>query len=305
MISLMRERFAAVRGEGSVVNIGAIRECAQVVARHRSLARSNDCDCICGIGGRQERIVGGKPAVQHEFPWIATLSLNGTFYCGASLLTKRHLITAAHCLYGKRVSDIRVGLGEHDRSLRDEVGARTKLRLKKAITHDGFSIVKVQDDIAILELETPIDHKGPHIRTACLPKSEGADYSGQEGVVAGWGRQKESGVTSSLLRKVSLPLLTTDECKTYGYSPKKILETNFCAGIKEGKKDACQGDSGGPIHLNHGAPFNHMELIGIVSWGRGCGRPNYPGVYTRVDKYLDWINKHLDGECLCSPPSAL
>ncbi|XP_073993120.1 trypsin-1-like isoform X2 [Rhodnius prolixus] len=264
----------------------------------------NQCNCLCGVGVRKERIIGGKRAEEHEFPWIASLSLNGTFYCGASLITRRHLLTAAHCLYGKRHTDITVGLGEHDRSLKDEVGAQKPLKLKRATMHEGFSLSKIQHDIAIIELMNAVEPTGPYVRTACLPEPGNATYSGMDGIVAGWGRQKENGPTSLVLRKVTLPLLSREECATgYGYCAKKILTTNFCAGLPKGKKDACQGDSGGPIHLNNTGAINHMELIGIVSWGRGCGRPNYPGVYTRVDKYIPWIEKQIGNECTCSPPS--
>ncbi|XP_014253068.1 trypsin-1-like [Cimex lectularius] len=268
----------------------------------KNIRSGKSCNCVCGVGDRKQRIIGGKRSEAHEFPWIASLSLNGTFYCGASLLTSRHLLTAAHCLYGKRYTDIRVGLGEHDRDQKNEPGKRL-LKLKRATMHEGFSVVKIQHDIGIIELETPVEHNGPFIRTACLPTTVNANYSGLDGIVAGWGKQKENGPTTPILRKVTIPLLTREECATgYGYCPKKILETNFCAGQPGGMKDACQGDSGGPIHLNHTAP-NHMELIGIVSWGRGCGRPNYPGVYTRVDKYTSWIQKQIGDECTCTPPA--
>nr|ATU82938.1 secreted S1 protease protein [Pristhesancus plagipennis] len=264
----------------------------------------NNCNCICGIGDRQHRIIGGKQADAHEFPWIATLSLNGTFYCGASLITRRHLLTAAHCLYGKRFTDINVGLGEHDRGTKHEPGAVKQLKLRRATMHEGFSLSKIQHDIAIIELMNPIEPTGPYVRTVCLPIPGDITYSGMDGVVAGWGREKENGPTAMKLRKVTIPLLSREECANgYGYCPKKILETNFCAGLPKGKKDACQGDSGGPMHLNRTGRINYMELIGIVSWGRGCGRPNYPGVYTRVDKYTSWIDRQIGNECTCPPPS--
>ncbi|XP_066909169.1 trypsin-1 [Halyomorpha halys] len=260
------------------------------------------CNCVCGVSGRNQRIVGGTRAVAHEFPWIATLSYNGTFYCGASLITPRHLLTAAHCLYGKSAKHIQVGLGDHNRN-QDEKGELKKLRVSRAAMHPEFSISKIRNDIGIVELEAPVGVQGPTIRTVCLPTNHGMEYSGLDGVVAGWGRDKEQGAVATILRKVTLPLISREDCANkFGYCSNKILDTNFCAGLPKGAKDACQGDSGGPLHLNASGAGSHMELIGIVSWGRGCARPNYPGVYTRVDKYTSWINQQIGSECLCRPP---
>lgn len=60
-----------------------------------------------------------------------------------------------------------------------------------------------------------------------------------------------------------------------------------------------QGDSGGPLQLPREEDGN-MEIIGLVSWGRGCARPNLPGIYTKITNYLPWLKETLDDECLCS-----
>lgn len=72
--------------------------------------------------------------------------------------------------YSKRHTDITVGLGEHDRSLKDEVGAQKPLKLKRATMHEGFSLSKIQHDIAIIELMNAVEPTGPYVRTACLPE---------------------------------------------------------------------------------------------------------------------------------------
>ena len=66
----------------------------------------------------------------------------------------------------------------------------------------------------------------------------------------------------------------------------------MCAGFKEGGKDSCQGDSGGPLMLM--GPKQKYEIIGIVSFGIGCGQPGYPGIYTKVGRYLDWIISNVN-----------
>ena len=102
----------------------------------------------------------------------------------------------------------------------------------------------------------------------------------------GWGRTSEGGSSSHLLLKVDVPYVTDEICNR-AYSG-RIKESMICAGVVgEGGRDACQGDSGGPLMCSTGAT---NFLCGIVSWGTGCARPNYPGVYTETSYFSEWIN---------------
>lgn len=143
------------------------------------------------------------------------------------------------------------------------------------------------------------------------------DYTGRFAVVAGWGRTGEDEETSRVLRKVVVPVWSKEDCYDAGYGAHKLSENMFCAGYPDGEKDACQGDSGGPLHVKRDG--GSMQLIGelllyriyffifvdllpgVVSWGRGCARPNLPGIYTKLTNYLDWVRESLGGECLCQP----
>lgn len=146
------------------------------------------------------------------------------------------------------------------------------------------------------------------------------DFTGSLGIVAGWGRVEERRPPSKTLRRVVVPIWSQQQCLEAGYGSKKISDNMMCAGYHDGKKDACQvsiqvfserrmlfnhtvfirqGDSGGPMHKMGNA--GSMEVIGVVSWGRGCARPNLPGIYTRIVNYLPWIHEKLGGECMCVP----
>uniref|UniRef100_A0A8D9E7P1 Serine proteinase stubble n=1 Tax=Cacopsylla melanoneura TaxID=428564 RepID=A0A8D9E7P1_9HEMI len=266
---------------------------------HTTNTTMNHCNCACGQVDRKQRIVGGNVTKLHEFPWIAALSKKGRFYCGATLIAKRHVLTAAHCVEGVNPKDIKVTLGEHDRLSKNESVPVIIRKVKRTIPHPDFSLSNFNNDIAVLELESGVDFEAPQIHPACLPEDNDANYIGKNGIVAGWGRLDERKPTSATLRKVEVPILSEEECKNVGYSAQRITKNMMCAGYPEGKRDSCQGDSGGPMQILSPRP-GKMEVIGIVSWGRGCARPNYPGVYTRVGNYLNWIHAQLGDDCTCN-----
>lgn len=115
--------------------------------------------------------------------------------------------------------------------------------------------------------------------------------------VTGWGRTGQDDIPSLSLRKVSLQVIANDKCKTITSIGEHITDSMLCA--YEVNKDACQGDSGGPLVIgNH----SKMQQIGIVSWGIGCAKPGFPGVYTRLTSYLDWILKHTKDAFYCRDP---
>ncbi|KAK7592922.1 hypothetical protein V9T40_007674 [Parthenolecanium corni] len=259
----------------------------------------NGCThCECDPMNLKMRIVGGDLAEQNEFPWMVALSRKGKFYCGATLITQRHLLTAAHCVEGISAKEIKATLGEFNRAHKNST-QKIVVRVKKIIRHPEFQISDFKNDIAILKLDGQIPSDLPHIQSACLPNSEHRNYTGIKAVVAGWGRTDESKAPSNELRKVQVPILSLEDCRqNSGYVSSRITDNMMCAGYHEGQKDSCQGDSGGPLQINGSHPGT-MEVIGIVSWGRGCARPNFPGVYTRIESYMSWVNSNIEDECYC------
>ncbi|XP_051858427.1 serine proteinase stubble [Drosophila albomicans] len=242
----------------------------------------------------QERIVGGINASPHEFPWIAVLFKSGKQFCGGSLITNSHILTAAHCVARMTswdVAALTAHLGDYNIRTDFEV-QHVSRRIKRLVRHKGFEFSTLHNDIAILTLSEPVPFT-TEIQPICLPTSaaqQARSYSGQVATVAGWGSLRENGPQPSILQKVDIPIWANSECaQKYGRAaPGGIIESMICAG--QAAKDSCSGDSGGPMIVDEGSRYTQ---VGIVSWGIGCGKGQYPGVYTRVTSLLPWIYKNI------------
>ncbi|XP_030377199.1 transmembrane protease serine 9 [Scaptodrosophila lebanonensis] len=252
----------------------------------------------CGIRNPvspdQERIVGGINASPHEFPWMAVLFKSGKQFCGGSLITNNHILTAAHCVARMTswdVAALTAHLGDYNIRTDFEV-QHVSRRIKRLVRHKGFEFSTLHNDIAILTLSEPVPFT-QEIQPVCLPTSaaqQTRSYSGQVATVAGWGSLRENGPQPSILQKVDIPIWPNLECaRKYGRAaPGGIIESMICAG--QASKDSCSGDSGGPMIVSDGGRYTQ---VGIVSWGIGCGKGQYPGVYTRVTSLLPWIYKNI------------
>ncbi|GLV32013.1 uncharacterized protein CBL_07772 [Carabus blaptoides fortunei] len=250
-----------------------------------------NCTCECGVSNQENRIVGGRPTGVNRYPWVARIVYDGHFHCGASLLTAEYVLTAAHCVRRLKRSKIRVVLGDHDQFVTTDAPAKMRM-VASIIRHRNFDANSYNHDIALLKLRKPIEFS-KNIRPVCLPFNA-QDPAGLEGVVVGWGRTSEGGMLPGIVQEVAVPIWSLTQCRAMKYRASRITNYMLCAG--RGKQDSCQGDSGGPLLVHNGDKY---EIVGIVSWGVGCGRPGYPGVYTRVSRYLNWLKNNLDDSCLC------
>lgn len=100
--------------------------------------------------------------------------------------------------------------------------------------------------------------------------------------MTGWGNTQSSTESTFWLRSANVPAVNQTKCSDAYREFGGVTDRMICAGYEKGGKDACQGDSGGPLVYEN-------KLVGVVSWGYGCARPNYPGVYSRVASVRDWI----------------
>ncbi|PIK42352.1 putative low-density lipoprotein receptor-related protein 4 [Apostichopus japonicus] len=268
----------------------------------------NDFDCgivtssevLDGANSRRlhsGRVVGGRDAVRGSAPWMARLYINRLgvrgHLCGGSLIDRQWVVTAAHCFDTKvelRAEHLFVRLGDHDTLIDDE--AEISIRVEAFYVHENFVSETFNNDIALIKLATPLSRYSDYIRPICLAnrtidKRLTADRV--SGRVNGWGSTTDGGAESVYLQEVYLPYNTFRKCKKK-YRERGIIFTKnmFCAGYRRGGADACQGDSGGPYAVKEA---DRWYLIGIVSWGIGCGDAGSDGVYTRYSKYHQWLER--------------
>ncbi|MCR6484530.1 serine protease [Amycolatopsis sp. OK19-0408] len=222
----------------------------------------------------QPRIVGGDKASLSDHPYAVYLTDGGgNQFCGAVIVSSTAVATAAHCAKAVAKQEMHVVAGREDkRTDEGDVLSVSKIWISK-----GYSDPTQGDDVAVLTVRGQLDY-----RPAKLPDSgDAAAYSaGTQATVLGWGRVADGGARSDYLRSAQVPVVSDSDCRSdYSMYDQKTM---VCAGYEKGGVDACQGDSGGPLVVGD-------TLIGIVSFGDGCGKAGKPGVYTRVSAYVDDI----------------
>ncbi|CAK9830131.1 Venom serine protease Bi-VSP [Anthophora retusa] len=250
----------------------------------------------CGFSNTSHtRVVGGVPAELGAWPWIAALGFRNNadpsqplWLCGGSLISARHVLTAAHCAVRRDLYVVRIG----DLYLRrDNDGAHpVQVEIESRILHPQYKASQFVNDIAVLRLaeDVPLSE---YVYPICLPVEDQLrtnNFYRAFPFIAGWGSIGFKGPASDALLEIQVPVVSTDSCKqAYSAFKSSVIDHRvLCAGYARGGKDACQGDSGGPLMLPKKQTFYQ---IGVVSYGYRCAEPGYPGVYTRVTEFLDFI----------------
>ncbi|XP_072028348.1 uncharacterized protein [Amphiura filiformis] len=252
------------------------------------------------------RIIGGYPALSGAWPWIGSMDYAVVGHkCAASLIAPEWAITAAHCVtIGRDAILQNITFG--DLSLEDPSPYHQEIPVEEIYSHPGFSPLHKDHDIAVLKLAKPVQMYAGHVMPVCLETNYRNWDQYKQCFIAGWGVKEVSGNISVELQEARLPLVPKVECHNqYNLSPlpsyNVITDNMICAGTDDGSVDACQSDSGGPLVCQRESDKWHM--VGVTSFGMGCGHPNFSGVYARVSRYREFILSVVDGDpsVLCEP----
>ncbi|XP_038568564.1 transmembrane protease serine 9-like [Micropterus salmoides] len=245
---------------------------------------------VCGRPVLNNKIVGGQVASAGSWPWQVSLQIFGYHFCGGTLINNQWVLTAAHCFYstGITTSTVTVSLGLQ--SLQGSNPNQVSRTVSQIIIHPNFNSRTFDNDICLLKLSSPVIFT-TYIQPVCLAATGSTFYKGTLSWVTGWG-DVGTGVnlpSPGNLMEVQLPIVGNRQCNC-NYGVGSITSNMMCAGLSAGGKDSCQGDSGGPMVSKQSGRWIQE---GVVSFGRGCAEPNFPGVYTRVSQYQSWINSQI------------
>ncbi|XP_076335129.1 uncharacterized protein LOC143238626 isoform X2 [Tachypleus tridentatus] len=256
-----------------------------------------------GIHGRVQNLHYHDDSTEFgEYPWqVAVLRKiapkDSLYVCGGVLIDSQWVITAAHCLRKFQKGDLKVRLGEWDVHREDEFYPFIEKYIKEVHVHPRFYPGNLKNDIALLLLDSPVALTFPHISPACLPDFRD-HFGNQRCWVSGWGKDGFGalGEYQNVLREVDLPIVGFKDCEIRlqhtRLGPGFRLHPGFlCAGGEPGK-DACEGDGGSPLVCEN--QNGVWKVVGLVSWGIGCGQPGVPGIYVNVAHYVSWIESFVN-----------
>ncbi|XP_021196271.3 trypsin, alkaline C [Helicoverpa armigera] len=241
---------------------------------------------VAAVPTNPQRIVGGSLTTIDRYPTIAVLLYTWNFStfrqsCGGTIINNRAVLTAAHCTNGETPNRWQIRVGS---SFAHSGGATHFVNAN--IVHPAYNRNTYENDLAILRSSTTFSFNN-NVRAASIA---GANYNladNQAVWAAGWGATFHLAFErSEQLRHVEMRSINQATCRNnYAVRGTVITDNMVCSGWPTGGRDQCQGDSGGPLYHNG-------VLVGVCSFGVGCGQAQFPGVNVRVSRYTSWISSN-------------
>ncbi|WP_292427877.1 serine protease [Mesorhizobium sp.] len=264
-------------------------------------------------------IRGGETAKAGDWPWQVRILSNvtdGSGYCGGALVAASWVLTAAHCVKGKRT--LAIGYGS------SELAKLKKMAAVELIVHPDYTRNPTKNDVALIRLTEPIND----IETIGVADAKAdalLNKTNAKVMVTGWGATFDNKLDPTILalynqanpenlrevlspenvkipnelRQVEIDIIDHDKCKAnYGLLENPnfaVSDTELCAGAPGTGRDSCYGDSGGPLFAAAPDGKGYVEL-GVVSWGYQCGHPVFPGIYARVSSFKSWIDATMNAK---------
>ncbi|GBP45824.1 Serine protease gd [Eumeta japonica] len=292
-------------GLPSIVNVSGYQGSSQTAGSNRNQLQ---CGRVMRNGNPNPLVVNGRPTLEGQWPWqialYQTQTVDSKYICGGTLISKSHVITAAHCVTRKgstRVvnkNTLTVYLGKHN--LRTSVEG-VQIRLVGEITvHYQYNASSFSKDAGILKLRETVQFT-EWVQPACLWPENRVDLSviiGNRGSVVGWGFD-DKGVATEELTLVEMPVVDQETCiRSYSeFFARFTSDSTYCAGYRDGTS-VCNGDSGGGMVFKID---NHWYLRGLVSLSVArqneyrCDPTHYV-IFTDLAKFLPWIKQIIGSD---------
>uniref|UniRef100_A0A8D2CWR8 Transmembrane serine protease 12 n=2 Tax=Sciurus TaxID=10001 RepID=A0A8D2CWR8_SCIVU len=259
-------------------------------------AAAKDCGTApLGDMLKGSRIIGGANAQEGAWPWIVSLQIRyGRFLahiCAGSLVKDRWVLTAAHCTRDARDPlQWRAVIGTN--KVNGSQAHSKRIKVKAIIIHPDFIMETYVNDIALFRLKKAVRFND-YIQPICLPFDvfQNLDEN-TKCFITGWGRTQEEGNGTNTLQEAEVHYISRAICNSERSYGGVIPDTSFCAGDENGGFDTCRGDSGGPL-MCYLPEYKRYFVMGITSYGHGCGRKHFPGVYSGPSFYQKWLTDHF------------
>ncbi|NXK96432.1 PRS57 protease, partial [Formicarius rufipectus] len=226
-------------------------------------------------------IIGGKAAVPHSRPFIASIQKNEQHVCGGFLVWPEWVMTAAHCLIPRRSPSVRVVLGAH--WLEEPEASQQVFGVVESIAHPRYNPRTVDNDIRLLRLSRSAT-LNEYVKRIHLPPPHIDLSPGTVCYVVGWGDTSNNGDEPAELMETNTTIVTRSLCRTLWGG--KVSANMLCGASRNATlQGVCAGDSGGPLVFKD-------KVYGIVSFsGERCGDRRFPDIYTKISNYITWVHR--------------